>query len=126
MFLFFSPGAVGHLDADAVAVLASALGGGVIAGSRPTQAGSGGAATAAIAVGAHGPAGPGSEAPVHRHVSDLHAAGKRKALQGNGLSRKNPCHCIRAMRSGRCFAYGKSSPDRRCTAGWKRESIFLK
>lgn len=63
------PGAVGDLDADAVAVLASALGSRVIAGSRPTQAGARAAPT--IAVGAHGPAGPGSKAPVHGHVSYL-------------------------------------------------------
>lgn len=73
------PGAVGDLDADAIAMLASALGGRVIAGSRPTQAGTR-AAPAAVAVGAHGPAGPGSEAPVHGNVSYLRAAGKRKAF----------------------------------------------
>lgn len=79
-----SPGAVGHLHADAVAVLASALGGGVIAGSRPTQAGAG-SAPSAVAVCAHGPAGPSAEAPVHGHVSYLRAAGGG-GEEGKGIS----------------------------------------
>lgn len=78
--MVFLPGAVGDLDADTVAMLASALGGWVVAGSRPTEAGARTRAAAAIAVGAHGPAGPRSKAPVHGHVSYLRAAGKQKAF----------------------------------------------
>lgn len=64
------PGAVGHLHTDALALLAPALRGGVIAGTRPTQTGPA-VAAAAVVVAARRPAGPGAKASVHGHVSDL-------------------------------------------------------
>lgn len=63
------PGAVCDLHADAVAVLASTLRGGAIAGSRPTQTGP--ARAASVAMTTRGPARPGAKASVNGHITDL-------------------------------------------------------
>lgn len=69
------PGAVGDLHADAVALLASTLRGGVITGSCPTQTGP---CAASIIMTTCRPAWPGAEASIHGHVADLLAAKRAK------------------------------------------------
>lgn len=78
------PGAVGDLHTHTLALLPPALRGGTIAGTRPTQAGTG---AASVVMAARRPAGPGAEASIHGHVSDLSAMEVR-ALQSNGCSGK--------------------------------------
>lgn len=78
------PGAVGDLHTDTLALLTPALRGGAIAGTRPTQAGTG---AASVVMAARRPAGPGAEASIHGHVSDLSAM-EITALQSNGFSGK--------------------------------------
>lgn len=59
-------GAVGHLHADAMALLSSALGRRAVTRSGPAQARAG--AASSVTVSAHGPAGPGAETTVYCHV----------------------------------------------------------
>ena len=80
------PGTVGNLHADPETLLATALGGGAVAGPRPTQAGP------AVVVAAGRPAGPGAETPVHRHVTDLSVPTKRHELGSQKYCKHQTSH----------------------------------
>lgn len=69
------PGTVGDFNADPIALLATTLRGGIIAGSRPTQTSPW---AASIIVGAGGPARPGTKAPIDCNITDLLVTNRTK------------------------------------------------
>lgn len=115
------PWAVGNLHTDAVALLTTTLRRWVVTGSGPTQTGAG---AAPIVMTTHGPAGPGAEASIDRHITDLLGTKKgprNKTFESNSFSQ----NLVVAFDwcSQECVALGNASHG---YSGWKQKSIFFK